>query len=603
MRLREYQQESHDAIVSFIRTSTDPCLVEAATGAGKSLIIAALADTIHKMSNSKHVLCLCPSAELVEQNAEKYELMAGRCSVFSASAGKTSLRYPVVFGTPGTVKNKLSRFGDKFGMIVVDEAHSLTPTIRKIIDAIRDKNPNVRVVGLTATPYRLGTGYIFKMNPDDTIVPEHQTKDPYFTKLVYRVTARFLLDEGFLTPVTVGQIGAGSYNTKGMKLQANGKFRQEDVDRAYHGHGRKTAGICADIVAQSRNRKGVLIYAATVQHAQEVMASMPPEITRLITGDTPKDERRKILRDFKAQRVKYVVNVAVLTTGFDAPHVDVVAILRRTESAPLLQQIIGRGMRLSDDKPDCLFLDYAENIELHFPDGDIFSPEIRVGISSGESVDVNCTCPECGGDNVFKARKNPDQYDIDRHGYFTDLAGNRIETDFGPMPGHSGRRCQMLYKDGATFSQCRYRWTSKECPHCEADNDIAARYCSECKGEIVDPNEKLRIEFKSLKRDPTKTQTDQVIDWTVTHTVARSGKEMVKIDWTTPWRKFSTWTTKEPTNGFQYREKDKLMSATQGLKRMPETVTYAKNADSGFYRIFGYDRPADVDPTEGKVIV
>lgn len=597
MQLRKYQQEAHDAIVDFIRTSTDPCLVEAATGAGKSLIIAAIAGTTHKMSNGKHVLCLCPSAELVEQNAEKYTIMAGPCSVFSASAGKVSLRHPVVFGTPGTVKNKLSRFGDKFGMIVVDEAHGITPTIRKIIDAIREKNPNVRVVGLTATPYRLGTGYIFKMHPDDTIVPEHQTKDPYFTKLVYRVTARFLLDLEFLSPVTLGQVGAGTYATSQMKLQANGKFRQGDVDRAYHGHGRKTAGICADIVAQSRDRKGVLIYAATVQHAEEVLASMPPELTRLITGATPKSERKSIIRDFHNQRIKYLVNVGVLTTGFDAPHADVVAMLRLTESASLLQQIIGRGMRLCDDKTDCLFLDYAENVERHFPDGDIFSPEIRVGISSGESVDIECTCPVCDGDNVFKARKNPDQYDIDKNGYFVDLAGNRVETDFGPMPGHSGRRCRQLHKDGASYTQCHYRWTYKECPHCDAENDIAARYCSECKGEIVDPNEKLRIEFKALKRDPTKMQTDQVIDWTVTHTVARSGKEQVKIDWTTPYRKFSTWTTKDPTNDFQYREKDKLMSATQGLSRMPETVTYAKNADSGFYRIHAYDRKADVDPT------
>jgi DNA repair protein RadD len=603
MKLRPYQKEAHDAIVSWVRQSREPCLIEAATGAGKSLIIAKLAETINTVSNGKHVLCICPSAELVEQNAEKFETMVGRCSVFSASAGKVSLRFPVVFGTPGTVKNKLSRFSDKFGMIVIDEAHGTTPTIKKIIDTIREKNQNVRVVGLTATPYRLGTGYIYKMDEHDKVVPEHQTKDPYFTKLVYRITARKLLDMGFLSPVEVGQIGTGGYETRGLELNRQGKFSASDVDRAYHGHGRKTSQICADLVAQSAARMGVLIYAATVQHAHEVMASMPPEITRLITGETPKDERAKIIRDFKARKIKYIVNVSVLTTGFDAPHVDVVAMLRLTESASLLQQIIGRGMRLHDEKDHCLFLDYAENVDRHFPDGDIFTPDIRVGFKSDESVDVNCVCPKCNGENIFKARKNPDQYEIDENGYFVDLSGHQIQSEFGPIPGHSGRRCQVLHRsDNGDYLQCGYRWTFKECGACDAENDIAARYCTECKAELVDPNEKLRIDFKALKRDPTKRQTDKVLDWTVTKTVARSGKDQWKVDWTTPYRRFTTWTPAEPTNDYQWRENRKIMDGTQGLKVMPETVTYVKE-ESGFFKVLAFNRAADVDPTEGMVLL
>ena len=102
-----------------------------------------------------------------------------------------------------------------------------------------------------------------------------------------------------------------------------------------------------------------MLFAATVRHAEEVMASLPPDLSAMITGDTPKGERASIIARFKARRIKYLVNVAVLTTGFDAPHVDVIAILRKTESVGLLQQIIGRGLRLHDDKRDCLVLDYA----------------------------------------------------------------------------------------------------------------------------------------------------------------------------------------------------------------------------------------------------
>jgi len=198
--LRPYQQEAHDKIMGHIRLSRDPCLAEMATGAGKSHVIAAVANSVHAMSGGKSVLVLQPSKELTEQNHAKYLETGNRASIFSASVGAISTKYPVVFGTPLTVKNKLSRFGDKFAMIIIDEAHGITPTIITIIDGIRAKNPNVRVVGLTATPYRLGTGYIYKIDENDKPIPDFQTKDPYFTKLVCKVTARFLLDLGFLTP-------------------------------------------------------------------------------------------------------------------------------------------------------------------------------------------------------------------------------------------------------------------------------------------------------------------------------------------------------------------------------------------------------------------
>jgi len=591
--LREYQQKAHDAIVAHIRVSRDPCLVEAATGAGKSHIIAELAKTIHNMSGGKSILVLQPSKELTEQNHSKYEATGNRASIFSAAIGQVSLRFPVVFGTPQTVKNKLSRFGNKFGMIIIDEAHGITPTIITIIEGIREKNPNVRVVGLTATPYRLGTGFIYRIDENDKPVPEFQTKDPYFTKLVYRVTARYLLDLGFLTPVTIGQIGAGHYDTSEL---TGTTFRKDAVDRAYSGHGRLTAQIVADVIDQSRDRKGVLLFCATIQHAKEAMASLPPELSEVVTGETEKDKRAHIISQFKAGRIKYIVNVAVLTTGFDAPHVDVVAMLRLTESPGLLQQIIGRGIRICDDKTDCLFLYYSENIDRHFPDGDIFSPEIRVGLSGGEAEPVECKCPLCNAQNTFKARKNPDQYEIDDEGYFIDLMGHRIETEFGPIPGHSGRRCQGLYRQrGGDFVQCSYRWSFKPCPSCDAENDIAARYCCECKGEIVDPNEKLRLEFKQLKRDPTQTQTDEVTSWTATKGISRAGKPQWKIDIGTPYRSFSIWVASEPQNQFQWQSYEKLMAATAGMTEQPKTVTYRKEP-SGFFAALAYNREADIDP-------
>lgn len=593
MTLRPYQQEAHNAVMDWVVQSVDPCLIDAATGSGKSHVIAALAETIYNKTG-KRVLCLAPSKELVEQNREKYLATGNPASMFSASAGQKCLRHPVVFGTPGTVKNRVSRFGAEFAMIVVDEAHGITPTIKAIIERVREKNQNLRVVGLTATPYRLGTGYIFAM--DNKGKPVNEAHNPYFTACVFKVHARELIAQGYLTPPLIGPIGAGSYATKHMQTNSMGKFAKADVDRAYHGHGRKTAAIIADVVAQSQSRNGVMIFAATVQHAEECMASLPPELSAIVTAKTPTQERARILNAFKAKRIKYIVNVAVLTTGFDASHVDVIAMLRATESVGLLQQIVGRGLRIEACKDNCLILDYAENLDRHCPDGDIFAPEIKVTVSNKEKVPVKCVCPLCHSEQEFSGRPNDDGFDYSDDGYFLDLDGNVIEGDYGPIPSHFGRRCMALHLDRATgkHERCSYRWNGKECPHCMADNDIAARYCCECKGEIVNPNEKLRIDFKRMKRDPTQRQTDEVLSLDVREGVSQMGNPTIRADWVTEYRSFSTWFQKDPKSQRGLVERDRFLAATKNGQ--PSTITYEKDAASGFYRLHGYNKPKDEAP-------
>lgn len=592
MPLRDYQQRAHDSIMEWVKKSTSPCLVEAVTAAGKSHVIAAVAHSIHSMSG-KRILCLAPSAELVLQNQEKYTTTGNKASIFSASAGQKCLRHPVVFATPGTAKNRIRRFGQEFAMVVLDEAHGITPTIRHIIDTIREKNPNLRVVGLTATPYRLGDGYIYAMDDEGRAMGESCCREPYFTKLVCRITGHELLERGYLTPITIGKISTDSYDTLDMHPNSRGRFNDADVDRAYHGHGRKTAAIIADVVAKSRDRNGVMIFAATVQHAQECMASLPPRLSAIVTAGTTKAERDRVVRLFKARQIKYLVNVSVFTTGFDAPHVDVIALLRKTESVGLMQQMLGRGMRLDDDKEDCLLLDYANNIETHCPDGDIFNPKIKATYKAESSGEISCKCPECGVENEFGARQNDEGFDIDENGYFVDLDGMRIKSDHGDIPAHYGRRCRaMLPAPGGAMLQCDYRWTFKECPHCAGENDIAARYCSSCKGELIDPGEKLAIEFAAYKKDPTRIQTDRVISMTATPTMVRSGKENIKLVTVTDYRSFPVWLDPDSPHSWRRAEWQQYQEATAGGV-IPQTVTYRKNPDTGFYKIHDYNRPAD----------
>lgn len=593
MTLRPYQQEAHDAIIKWIRKNTVPCCIEAATGAGKSHIIAALADTIHGISKGKHILCLAPSAELVNQNAEKFRLTGGKCSIFSASAGEKSLRHPVVFGTPGTVINSIKRFGKEFAAVVIDECHGLTATVKEIVEEIRKVNPMLRVMGMSATPYRMNTGYIFKHWADGKPVREDQTKDPYFEACVYRIQAYELIEQGFLTKPTIGKAGAAGYQTLGMELNSRGQFDAADIDKAFHGHGRKTAAIIADIVDQAAYLRGVMIFAATVKHAKECMASLPPELSALITADTPKPERKQIIADFKAKKIKYLVNVSVLTTGFDAPHVDMIAILRPTESVGLLQQIIGRGLRVDEGKDTCLILDYAENLPRHCPEGDVFNPKVKAKKGNLEVEFVTCECEWCGVENEFLGRPNKEGYPIDYSGYFLDLDGNRIETKWGAMPAHFGRRCRASDTVAGERIQCGYRWTSKPCPHCKADNDIAARYCEKCKGEIVNPNDKLKLAFKAMKKDPTQLQTDNVILFDVKNALSRSGNATLKVDVVTEYRSFSYWVMRNPKHPASVRETNQF-AALGGVK--PKTITYKLNTQTKFYNVLGYNGPADAPP-------
>jgi len=592
--LRPYQQDATDAIIDAVKKTIAPIIVDAATGAGKSHIIAAVAEFIFS-TTGKRVLCLAPSRELVEQNHAKYLATGNPASIYSASAGMKCLRHPVVFGTPGTVKNRVSRFGKEFAMIIADECHGITPTIQTIIDRIREVNPNVRVVGLTATPYRLGTGYIYALDEADNPIPEHQTKEPYFTKCVFKIHARELIAQGYLTPPTIGAIGAGGYETAHLEVGKGGKFVASQVDKAFIGHGRKTSAIIADVVNNAVIRQGVMIFAATIQHAKECMASLPPELSAIITSHTKAAERKQIIEAFKSKRIKYIVNVSVLTTGFDAEHVDVIAILRATESVGLLQQIVGRGLRLCEGKADCLVLDYAENIDRHCPDGDIFAPDIVVTVSDKKRVPIEVACSDCGTMNDFSARPNEDGFGYSDDGYFLDLDGNQVEGDYGPIPSHFGRRCHGLSLSGGTYERCGHRWNGKDCPHCGMDNDIAARYCSTCKGEIVNPNEKLRMEFKALKRDPTNVQTDEVVSANLAEGISQNGNGTWRVDWITAYRTFSTWFQQEPKHQRALSDRDRFYEAFKD-GATPETVTYSKNAASGFYQIHGYNNKPDEAP-------
>lgn len=589
---RWYQREAHDSVINWLKHTTDPCVVEAATGSGKSWIVGMLAKTLYRLSNGKRVLCLAPSKELIEQNSEKYGLLGEPYSVYSASIAK-SLRNQVVFATEGTFKKVAKRLGNEFAGVIIDECHRLTPTIKKIVEEMREGNPTLRVCGLSATPYRLGDGFVFAIDTDGNAIHETHAREPYFKKLVYYIGAKQLIAEGFLTPVTVGDINAESYDTSALEVQRNGFFKQSTVDRAFEGWGRKTSGIVADVVGQSQGRRGVMIFAATVRHAEEVMASLPPGNSRMIGGkhNVAKADRERLVKDFKEQKYKYLVSVGTMTTGVDFTHVDVIAVLRATESISLLQQMIGRGLRLHDSKEDCLLLDYAGNLEKHCPDGDVFRPEIRAAYQSKGTGELECKCPQCDGVNLFTLRPNDMGAEINEHGYFCDLDGSEIMIEGKPFPAHYGRRCQQFVYQDKTYVQCDYFWSSKECPACEHLNDIAARYCRQCKEELIDPASKLIAVHKKHKRDPSQPQSDEVLEMTVIPTVSRLGNEMIRVEFLTNTRMFTVYYQTKAQSQWLHDQYSFFMNSTDGGTQKPRTVQYKKDKD--FYRVLGFNQPTD----------
>jgi len=600
MQLRPYQQESSDAAIAWIRRCTDPCVIDAATGAGKSLIIADVAARIHAISGKK-ILCTAPSKELVQQNYEKFRATGSPASIFSASIRKEMV-HPVVFGTPQTIGNSLQKFGDKFAAVIIDEAHGITPTMRNIVGHMCQQNPKLRIIGLSATPYRMGTGYIFGRDEKGREVKE--SVEPFFHSRIFRIGARDLIDQGYLTPPVFADHESG-YDTSGLVLKSNGIFDAGSVERAFEGHGRKTATIVADIVARSAGRRCCIIFAATVAHAHEVMASLPPGMCAMVTGETASGERDRILRGVKAGQLKYVVNVAVLTTGFDATLIDVVAIMRATESVGLLQQIVGRGLRLHDGKADCLILDYAENLERHCPGGDIFEPVIKIK-RKGDVVPMKAVCPLCTYENEFTARKNEDGYRVDLHGNFTDLIGNPIKNAEGvTIPAHYGRRCQGVVLVVGKHVQCAYKWSHKKCHACEEENDISARYCHRCKAEIVDPNEKLREIAAAMASDPYRKQTANVRGVVMRQWPGKDGKpDTIRIDYLTDGVTISEWVRPyhhtDKGRFFEYRWarmcrdffgtfmptiEDVMIETENNQPRVPSSIEFHKDSGTKFYRV------------------
>ncbi len=462
-QLRPYQKEAVESTIRYFQKKREPAVIVLPTGAGKSLVIAELA----KIAKGR-VLVLAHVKELVEQNYQKYKSYGLEAGIFSASLGQKDWKEKAIFGSIQSVARAPEAFFQNFSLLIIDECHRVSDVgstqYQEVIEKLKLASPELCVLGLTATPYRLGLGWIYEKSDKGEIKSEQPR---FFKQCVYELPLSYMIKNKFLTQPVKVDIPVTCYDFSELTEDGH-MYTLAQVEELLKNQKRLTPLIVKNIIdiTERFHRQGVMIFSSTVKHAEEILEHLPPDQTRLVIGETDMGQRDKIVDDFKQRKFKYLVNVSVLTTGFDAPHVDVIAIMRPTESNSLYQQIVGRGLRLDENKTDCFILDYTGMGH------DIFTPEIADKKTNKESVPVRVPCPLCAFENDFWG--------------LVDQDGDILE--------HFGRKCRGGKIDPITFDvrPCGFRFRYKLCHACAAENDITTKSCEKCSATLIDADSKLK---------------------------------------------------------------------------------------------------------------
>ena len=409
--LRPYQSDAVKAVYDHLRDKdTNPCVVIPTAG-GKSLCIAQVAKDAVTVWGGR-VMILAHVKELVEQNSGKLKAICPelKVGVYSAGLDSRDVTQPVIVAGIQSVYNRIEQF-KPFDLVMIDECHLIPPDgegrYRTFLEAAKRANPNVRLIGWTATPYRTQGGLICK--------PEN-----LLNEVCYEIGVKDLINKGYISKITA-KAGKVKADTEGLHVRA-GEFVSEDVEKLMGDDGLVNSA-CREIVELTKDRKACLIFCTSIAHCKKVADAIKRfsgEECAIVTGDTPDLERDETIRRLRGESIatdlfgtmlkplKYCCNVSVLTTGTDIPRLDTIALLRPTNSPGLLVQMVGRGFRLSPDtgKTECLVLDYGRNIERHGPIDMIKVKEPGQGGGGPLAKECpNCRsmvplsvmlCPECG---------------------------------------------------------------------------------------------------------------------------------------------------------------------------------------------------------------
>jgi len=390
MNLRPYQQAAIASIYRYFEAGNagNP-LVVAPTGSGKSLLIADFVRGVCESYKDQRILILSHVKEILEQNASKLLQFWPGCplGVYSAGLGSRRINQITIAGIQ-SVFSKAETFGH-FDLILIDECHLIPKKGQgrylTFISAMREINPNLKIIGFTATPFRLDSGLL------------HQGEGRIFTDICYNISISELIKDGFLSPL-IGKNAATQADLSEVRIRG-GEFLETDSARAMDKEELTRAAI-KECLKYASDRSSWLVFCTGIEHANHVCEELTRNniFSKIVTGETPKFERKKLLEDFKNKKIKALCNCNVLTTGFDAPNTDAIILLRPTQSTGLYCQIVGRGMRPAQGKQNCLVLDFAGNIERHGPITEIIVKSGKGATGDKEGIASRGpikTCPSC----------------------------------------------------------------------------------------------------------------------------------------------------------------------------------------------------------------
>jgi DNA repair protein RadD len=354
--LRDYQQKASDAAVSFFNNKAKKtnAIMVLPTGSGKSLIIADIASRL-----DGHTLVFQPSKEILEQNFKKlssYGILD--CSIYSASFNSKKISR-ITFATIGSVKGHPDLFGH-FKNVIIDECHLVNPKEGMYKDFLSVLN--CKVLGLTATPYRLSSSQDF----GSMLKFITRTRPAIFKEVIYHVQVSTLLDLGYLAKLNYYPMNPLGWNELNLKVNTTGAdYTDKSVQREYeridfYGYLVHIVQRLVDNQKTGIKRKGILVFTRFLKEAERLTYSIPG--CAIVSGDTPKGERERILEAFKSGEIPVVANVGVLVCGFDYPELDTIVLARPTMSLALYYQIVGRAIRPHKDKEAAWFIDLCGNI-------------------------------------------------------------------------------------------------------------------------------------------------------------------------------------------------------------------------------------------------
>lgn len=373
--LRDYQRQALHAIWDNLDRHVAAALP---TGSGKSHIIAELNRKALQEYPGTRVLVVAHVKELLEQNAEKIRLHWPEAPVGIYCAGLKSRQVNAI--TVASIQSIYRLTLDPFDLIIVDEAHRIPHGDSGMYHTLFRSQPQAKIVGLTATPYRLGGGLI------------HRGDDALFDDLVCEIKTADLVAQGYLSPIR-SRPGSQQADLDGVHTRG-GEFVADEMNAAFD-QASLTTAVVQDILKHAAGRTSIMVFCCSVDHCHHVASALlaaGESSVCVVTGETPSTERAETIAAFKSRACRVLVNCDVLTTGFDAPNTDCIVLLRATKSPGLYVQIIGRGLRKSDGKADCLLLDYGGNVERHGPIDTVTAERVE----NDEEPPEQKLCPNCG---------------------------------------------------------------------------------------------------------------------------------------------------------------------------------------------------------------